>query len=248
MKNIAHYIDATYLKTAKENKQTKEQNLKEVIDFVNIVLPLGVKCIMIRPSYVKDIKNKIIVEKYKTNVGTVIDFPLGESEVAKKIKKAQKAINNGADELDFVVNYNAFLKGNIALIKEEVSLCTKLVLQHKKTIKWIVETAALNDTQIIQICSIIKNTITSFCKESDFENIFIKSSTGYYKSSNYTPTGATYNNIIIMLENSAPLMVKASGGIKNLESAQHFINLGVKRIGTSAVYNILNHQNQEIDY
>ena len=85
-------------------------------------------------------------------------------------------------------------------------------------------------------------------KENTFANIYIKSSTGFYKTENNLPNGATIPTIKMMIENGFPLSIKASGGIKSYDEAIQMIQLGVKRIGTSAAKEIANHQVGENDY
>ena len=142
------------------------------------------------------------------------------------------------DELDFVINFEAFKLGNIDLVKQEVLQGTKFAVTHHKKIKWIIEIAALNGAQIIQLTSLIKNVVVANFTEKDFEHVFIKSSTGFYKTVEGSPNGATIAAILAMLENAFPIQVKASGGIKTKEEAIEMIKLGVKRIGTSAAKSI----------
>ena len=84
------------------------------------------------------------------------------------------------------------------------------------------------------------NVVISNFKEESFPNVFVKSSTGFYKTENGLPNGATIPTIIMMLENASPLPVKAAGGVRTYEEAIAMINLGVKRIGTSAAKTIAN--------
>ena len=74
------------------------------------------KVIMIRPAYVSLAKNKIVKANSKVTVGTVIDFPLGQNSLEYKLEEAQKAINDGVDDLDFVVNYEAYKEGKLDLV------------------------------------------------------------------------------------------------------------------------------------
>ena len=109
--------------------------------------------------------------------------------------------------------------------------------------KWIIETAALSNKEIIQITALIKNVVIKNFKETDYANVFLKSSTGFYKTTNNQPNGATPNAITLMLENATPLSVKASGGIKTLKEVLFYMQMGVKRIGTSAQNEII-HQSK----
>lgn len=241
MKNISDFIDATYLKTPKQAKLTVADNQKVVHDLLDEALLHKYKCVMIRPEYVSYAKQYLTAHKSKILVGTVIDFPKGEGVVADKLAQAQQAIENGADELDFVINYKAFKKGELGLVENQVKECTALGLSQNKTVKWIIETAALSNKQIIQLTALVKKVVLRHFKETDYAHVFIKSSTGFFKTRNNLPNGATPQAITLMIENAAPLPVKASGGIKNREDALFYLGLGVKRIGTSAQKTIVVH-------
>lgn len=166
----------------------------------------------------------------------------------EKLAEAEKAIHDGVDDLDFVCNYQAFKNGNSALVKEEVLKCTQFGLSHHKTVKWIIEVAALSNQEIIQLSALIKNVVMSNCKEDQYASVFVKSSTGFYKTENNKPNGATVSSIIVMLENSSPLPVKAAGGVRSYEEAVEMIQLGVKRIGTSSALAIITGQKVQSGY
>lgn len=232
--NIRQYLDSTYLKTATQAKVSEKENNVLVANFVQEAIDEQFKLVMIRPNKVALAKKLIVEQDAKVLVGTVIGFPEGTNTIEEKLSEAKKAIAAGADELDFVVNFEAFKNGEIDLVKCEIFKGTLFALQHFKTIKWIIEVAALSGAQIIQLTSLIKNVVAANCKEKDFENVFVKSSTGFYNTLDGSPNGATIPVIIAMLENAFPLPVKASGGIKTQEEALEMIKLGVKRIGTSS--------------
>ncbi len=232
--NIKQYLDSTYLKTAQQAGLSEKDNTKVVETFIQEAINEGFKLIMIRPDKVSLAHEMISKAKSDVLVGTVIDFPDGTSDFDVKLLEAETAIKNGVDELDYVINYRAFQKGEINLVKNEIIECTKLGLSNKKVVKFIIEVAALTDQQIIQISALIKNTIISNFKENDYQNVFVKSSTGFFKTENDLPNGATVHTIKMMLENSCPLPVKAAGGVRSIEEAVEMIKLGVKRIGTSS--------------
>lgn len=248
MINIKNFLDSTYLKTAEQVNVSEFENEKIVIDTINEAIDEGFKLIMIRPQYVSLAKKMIEKSKSGVTIGTVISFPEGTNSIAEKLDEAEIAIKNGADDLDFVINYKAFKNNEIDLVKTEVLQCTKLGIVNNKIVKWIIETAALNDTEIIKICTLIKNVVMSHFKEIDYQAIFIKSSTGFFKTENNLPNGATFESIIIMLENGSPLSIKASGGIKSYDEALAMIRLGVKRIGTSSAKAIANNTNELLEY
>lgn len=238
--NIKQYLDSTYLKTATQAGLTEKENATVVEGFIQEAIAEGFKLIMIRPDHVKTARKMIDAAGSKLLVGTVISFPEGTNSLEEKLAEAQKAIENGVDELDYVCNYEAFKKGDIDLVKEEVLQGTQLAFNHHKVAKWIIEVAALTDDQIIQISALIKNVVMAHFKEDCYHNVFVKSSTGFYVTENNLPNGATKHTVIMMLENASPLPVKAAGGVRTYEEAEEMIRLGVKRIGTSAAKTIAN--------
>jgi deoxyribose-phosphate aldolase len=246
--NIKKYLDSTYLKTPDQAGLDEEDNLKVLKGFVLEAIEERFKLIMIRPNMVSLARKMISDAGSDVQIGTVIDFPEGKSTVSLKLAEAKKAIEDGADDLDFVCNYEAFKNGNINLLSEEVLKCTQLGIENNKVVKWIIETAALKDRQIVQLTNLIKNVVITNFKEDDFSAVFVKSSTGFYKTENSVPNGATRAAIILMLENAAPLSVKAAGGVRTYEEAIEMLTLGVKRIGTSGAKAIARGEETNIGY
>jgi deoxyribose-phosphate aldolase len=234
MTNIKHYLDSTYLKTPEQAGLSEMENIKIVEYFVKEAIFEEFKLIMIRPNMVKLAKKMITDAHSKVTIGTVIGFHEGTNSITSKLDEAQKAIEDGADDLDFVCNYDAFKRGDIDLVKQEVLEGTKLGLSHHKIVKWIIEVAALNPDQIIQFSALIKNVVLSNFKEECYSSVFVKSSTGFYQTENGLPNGATIPSIIMMIENGSPLSIKAAGGVRTYNEALEMIRLGVKRIGTSS--------------
>lgn len=246
--DIKQFLDSTYLKTADQANLTEVENTAIVKSTIQEAIDEAFKLVMIRPEHIKMARNMIDQSNSNLVVGTVIDFPQGSSSLENKINEAEAAIKDGVDELDFVVNYEAFKKGDVHLVKEEVVSCTRLGLLNHKIVKFIIEVAALSDDQIIQISSLIKNTVIENFGESDYSKVFVKSSTGFYKTAEGQPNGATIPTIVLMLENAHPLPVKAAGGVRTLEEALEMIRLGVKRIGTSAAKTIAQGNSSEEGY
>lgn len=246
--DIKQFLDSTYLKTADQANLTEVENTAIVKNTIQEAIDEAFKLVMIRPEHIKMARNMIDQSNSNLVVGTVIDFPQGSSSLENKINEAEAAIKDGVDELDFVVNYEAFKKGDVHLVKEEVVSCTRLGLLNHKIVKFIIEVAALSDDQIIQISSLIKNTVIENFGESDYSKVFVKSSTGFYKTAEGQPNGATIPTIVLMLENAHPLPVKAAGGVRTLEEALEMIRLGVKRIGTSAAKTIAQGNSSEEGY
>lgn len=231
--DIRSYLDSTYLKTNQQANLSESENIAVAQSFIEEAIREKFKLIMIRPDRVVLAKKMIQESHSNLLIGTVIDFHKGESNIETKLAEARKAITDGADDLDFVCNYEAFKRGELDLVKEEIFLGTQLGLSHKKVVKWIIEVAALNTTQIMQLSALIKNVVIQKFKEEHFAAVFVKSSTGFYVTENNAPNGATIETIKIMLENASPLPVKAAGGVRNYADAVAMIQLGVQRIGTS---------------
>lgn len=246
--DIKQFLDSTYLKTADQANLRETENTKVVMHFIQEAIDEDFKLIMIRPEHVNAARKMISAANSNVLVGTVIDFPEGNAALDLKLAEAKEAIQNGADELDFVINYNAYINGEIDLIKKEIVACTQLGLLHKKVVKFIIEVGALSNDQIIKLSALIKNTIIANFRQDCYPNIFVKSSTGFYKTLKNTPNGATKETIILMLENASPLPVKAAGGVRNIEDALAMVRLGVKRIGTSAAKAIADGQQLNENY
>ena len=246
--NIKQYLDSTYLKTAAQANISEQENTEIVKNCIQEAIDNNFKLIMIRPDKVTLAKKMIDEAHSKVTIGTVIDFPLGNGTLEEKLAEAKEAIENGVDDLDFVVDFEAFKRGEVEIIKEQVLEGTKLGLSHHKIVKWLIEVAALDNHQIVQLSALIKNVVIANFDENDYEKVFVKSSTGFYKTPEGVPNGATVPTIKLMLENSCPLPVKAAGGVRTYEEAVEMIQLGVKRIGTSAAKAIANGEISNSDY
>lgn len=246
--NIKQYLDSTYLKTATQANLSEKENAQVVVNCIQEAIDYNFKLIMIRPDQVALAKKMIQEANSKVTIGTVIDFPLGNGTMEEKLEEAKQAIKNGADDLDYVVDYEAFKRGEIDTVKEQVIQGTKLGLMHNKIVKWIIEVAALDNHQIVQLSALIKNVVIANFTEKEYDKVFVKSSTGFYKTPEGVPNGATVPTIKLMLENSFPLPVKAAGGVRTYEEAVEMIQLGVKRIGTSAAKAIASGEISNSDY
>ncbi|MDD3003367.1 deoxyribose-phosphate aldolase [Flavobacterium sp.] len=246
--DIKNYLDSTYLKTLEQSGLSKSEHLKTVTSYIQEAIDHNFKLIMIRPDQVRLAKEMIVKAGSKVTIGTVISFPEGTHSLEEKLAEAQEAIDNGADDLDFVCNYQAFINDDLETVKQEIIQGTQLGLQNNKIVKWIIEVAALNEKQIIQYCALIKKLVVSNFKEDSYHNVFIKSSTGFYVTQNNLPNGATIPSIIMMLENGSPLSIKAAGGVRTYEEAVEMIKIGVKRIGTSSALAIASGQESDSNY
>jgi len=232
--DIRQYLDSTYLKTAQQAGLSETDNLVVAQNVIAEAIREKFKLVMVRPEVVKLAKQMITDVGSKVTVGTVIDFPSGRGTLEDKLSEAQQAVEDGSDDLDFVLDYEGFKSGKVADVKKQVQECTRLGLENNKVVKWIIEVAALNDHEIVQLSALVKNVVLTHFTEKDYPNVFVKSSTGFYKAEEGKPNGATMAAIKLMLENAFPLPVKAAGGIRTAEEAREMISLGVLRIGTSS--------------
>ncbi|MBE6150142.1 MAG: deoxyribose-phosphate aldolase [Firmicutes bacterium] len=177
--------------------------------------------VCVNPSYVATAKE--LLKNSTVLVATVIGFPLGASTLATKEYEAIDAINNGADEIDMVINIGAVKNKDFEYVKQEITDIRDAI--DGKTLKVIIETCYLTEEEI--------KILTEICNET-FVN-FIKTSTGF------GTRGASLKDIeIINKYKNEILEIKASGGIKTIEDAEKFIDMGVTRIGTSNGVEIMN--------
>jgi deoxyribose-phosphate aldolase len=236
--NINQYLDSTYLKTAEQANISEEETKQKVIELVNEAIENNFKLAMIRPKFIAMAKEMVSKANSNLVIGTVIGFHEGTYSTVSKLEEAQKAIIDNVDELDFVVNYEAFKEGKINLIKAEVFKGTKLALDANKIVKWIIEIAALTNEEIIALTQLIRAVVLENFGAENAAKVFVKSSTGFYKTQDGQPNGATFEAMELIVENAKPLSAKAAGGVRNFEDAVKMVNLGVTRIGTSSAKEI----------
>lgn len=237
--DLAQYLDSTYLKTPQQSGLSEEETKNAVYALTEEAIENSLYAVMIRPEYVKEIKEFLKSKHSDVKVGTVIGFHEGTASVEEKLHEAEKAVEHGADDLDFVINYEAYKRGEVDYVKHEFLRGSSLAIENGKTVKWIIETAALTDEQIVDITkNIAKWAAVNFSLEEQ-KRIFVKSSTGFFKTEEGKPNGATPEVIKLMKANSGNLPVKAAGGVRSTAEAEAMIALGVTRIGTSSAAAIL---------
>ena len=236
---LGDYLDSTYLKTPKQSGFSDSETLEQVHKLTNEAIELGLFAVMVRPDYVRSLRMMIDENGSQVKLGTVIDFPEGNGGINAKISESQKAIADGADELDFVVDYRAFKNGNLERVAEEIEVCSLTGLKNGKIVKWIIETAALTDQEIVELTQFIREIIEIKLKNYPADHVFVKSSTGFFQTPDGEPNGANEHVIKLMKENAGSLSIKASGGVRTKEEAEKMIALGVKRIGTSSAKQIV---------
>ena len=185
----------------------------------------GTASVCIPPCYVAEAK-KYVGDKLK--ICTVIGFPNGYSTRDAKVAEAKDALNNGADEIDTVINVG-FLKDRryddiLAELKALKAVCGDKIL------KVIIETCLLTEDEIIKMCEIVSASGADY----------IKTSTGF------STAGATFRDIEIMRKYcDKRVKIKAAGGISSIEDAEKFIELGADRIGTSRIVKIVKSKEQK---
>lgn len=210
---LSKYIDHTNLKV---NAQKSD-----ILRLCNEAIEYDFAAVCVHPYYVRCCKEILVDTKIK--VCTVIGFPLGQNTTDTKIFETKEAINNGADEIDMVINIAALKDQKYDYIKNEINEILKVC--NGKLLKVIIETCYLNNDEIIKMTEICNETSTNF----------IKTSTGF------GTRGASIEDIMIINKSkNKNLEIKASGGIKTIDDTLNYINLGVSRIGTSSGVEILN--------
>ena len=232
--NIANYLDSTYLKTAAEAGISELETKEVVVAAIHEAIQSKFACIMIRPEFVAMAKELIEANKSKLKVGTVVDFPFGNSSTEQKIIESKSAIENGAYDIDYVCDYNAFKRGSFKKFDNDILEGTKLGVENKKIVKWIIETGALSRDEIREISRRI-NKIAQANFPQYTSKIFIKTSTGYYGG-----YGATVKDVKTIKSVAGNLKIKASGGVSSLKDCLEMIKVGASRIGTSKAQIIYN--------
>ena len=205
--NYSNYIDHTLLKADATEKDIKKlcKEAKEHEFF----------SVCVNPCFVKYAKRNLKGSVVK--VCTVIGFPLGANGIKVKLFEAKRAIADGADEIDVVMNIGKFKEKKYKYVEKELSkivaLCNKKVL-----VKVIIETCYLSREEILKACHLVYECGVDY----------VKTSTGFGTS------GAQLDDVKAMKEICKDkLKIKASGGIKTLEQLEQFILAGAERIGTS---------------
>ena len=174
--------------------------------------------VCIPAAYVRQAKDYV---GDKLAICTVIGFPNGYATTAAKCFMASDAVENGADEVDMVINIGWAKDGKWSDITEEIAAIKEAC--NGKLLKVIIETCLLTDEEKIALCKCV----------SDSGADYIKTSTGFSKA------GATFHDVELFAKHIAPhVKIKAAGGISSIEDAEEFIRLGADRLGTSRIVKI----------
>ena len=171
--------------------------------------------VCVNGCYVADAKH--LLQGTDVKVAAVVGFPLGAMTTASKVFEAKEAIENGASEIDMVINVAKLKDGEFDYVENEIRLIKEAIGDN--VLKVIIETCYLTDEEKVKACEL------SLVAKADF----VKTSTGFGTG------GATYEDVKLMksvVGNNAK--VKASGGVRDKETAQKYVDLGAERLGTSS--------------
>ena len=206
--DIAKYIDYTLLK-ATATPADIEKLCKEALEY-------GFYSVCVNSGYVPLAAEQLKGSKVK--VCTVVGFPLGAMSTQAKLYETSVALSQGAQEIDMVLNVGLFLSGNVAKVLDEIALLKQET--GDQVLKVIIETCYLNDEQ--------KRLASQVCVDAGAD--FVKTSTGFGTG------GATLADVQLIKEVVGDrAKIKASGGIRDKQTALQYISLGVNRIGASAI-------------
>lgn len=199
------------------NQTAVWEDIKKICDEA---IKYNVASACIPPCYVEQAK-RYVGDKLK--ICTVIGFPNGYNTTDVKVYETKKAIKDGADEIDMVINIGYLKDKKYDYIENEIKEIKKACENH--ILKVIIETCLLTEEEKIKMCRIVKESGADF----------IKTSTGF------SSMGATFEDIKLFKENliGSNVKIKAAGGIKSFEDAQEFVNLGADRLGTSRLIKLM---------
>lgn len=221
-KDLVKYIDHTQLKP-----DTTEEKINSIIHEAK---QYEFASVCVNPYWVKHCFNEL--RNTNVKVCTVIGFPLGATTTATKVFETKDAIKNGATEIDMVINVGALKSNNDLLVEEDIKEVISAASGHALT-KVIIETSLLSEDEKVRACKLAKAAGADF----------VKTSTGF------SGGGATIEDVKLMRETVGPSMgVKASGGVRDLETTEAMIDAGATRIGASAGIEILARQESSSDY
>jgi deoxyribose-phosphate aldolase len=178
--------------------------------------------VCINPAHVKLAAQ--LLQNSEVKVCTVVGFPLGATSTEAKVFETQQALDDGATEIDMVINIGALKSGDDALVKRDIAAVVETGHRRGALCKVIIEAALLTDEEKIRACELAKQAGADF----------VKTSTGFSSG------GATIEDVTLMRRTVGPKVgVKASGGIRTLAEARDMISAGATRLGVSAGVKII---------
>ncbi len=207
--SIAGYIDHTVLKPT--------TLLTDIVKLCDEARQFQFAAVCVPPHYVQAARE--YTQDSPVATATVIGFPFGYSSIGAKVEEIKKALAEGVDELDIVINLCALKSGDWDYLSAEITACLQPIRLHRKIVKIIIESGILTDEEIIGCCNLYARHKVDF----------MKTSTGYAEH------GASVHAVQLMRANLPPeIQIKASGGIRTFAFAKELIEAGATRIGASA--------------
>ena len=206
------YIDHTILKATASSADVQKL-CTEAIEY-------EFYSVCVNGCYVADAKH--LLQGTDVKVAAVVGFPLGAMTTAAKVFEAKEAVENGASEIDMVINVAKLKDGEFEFVENEIRQIKEVIGDN--VLKVIIETCYLTDEEKVKACEL------SLAAKADF----VKTSTGFGTD------GATYDDVKLMKSVVGDnAKVKASGGVRDKETAQKYIDLGAERLGTSSGIDIV---------
>ena len=213
---------AEIAKTIDHSLLRPELDLDTVADGVRLAVRYDVASATVKPADVALAAG--IVAGSDVLVSTVVGFPHGSSTPATKAFEAERALDDGAHELDMVLNIARLRSGRDDEVREEIRTIVELALRRGAIVKVILENAYLTDEQKVLGCRLAEQAGAHF----------VKTSTGY------APTGATIEDLQLMRASVSPhIQVKAAGGVRTLDALLDVLSVGVTRVGATTTETML---------
>lgn len=206
---IAAFFDHTILKP--------DTTTEDIVAVCTEAKKHGFAAVCIPPYYVSEAKRSL--RRSKVKLATVIGFPLGYSATMAKVEEIKRAIDEGADEFDAVINIPAVKTANWSFVRNEVDRLVAACRMRAKPIKLIIETGLLNEEEIRKVCEICNEVMPDY----------VKTSTGF------NGPGATVETVQLLRSLlDEKIKIKASGGIRTANDARALLEAGADRLGASA--------------
>ena len=206
--SINQFIDHTLLKNT--------ATIAEIEKLCSEAVQYQFAAVCVPPYYVND--SRQILDGSKVKIATVIGFPFGYNHYSIKVAEAIQALNDGANELDMVMNLAAFKSNDMAYLENEITEVLRPAKEQNALVKVIIESGILSNEEVIKCCALYKH----------FPVDFLKTSTGYAEK------GASVEAVEIMRRHlPSNIQIKASGGIRTYDFAQQLIDAGATRLGCS---------------
>ncbi|MDY5435720.1 deoxyribose-phosphate aldolase [Peptostreptococcus porci] len=217
---ILSHIDHTLLKAY--------STWEDIVKLCDEAVEFKTASVCIPQAYIKRVH-----ERYNTkiNICTVVGFPLGYNSTESKLLEVKNALEDGANEIDMVINISDVKNGDYKKVESEI--CELKKACGDKVLKVIIETCYLTEEEKIELCKAITSA------KADY----IKTSTGFGTG------GATMEDILLFKNHIGPeVKIKAAGGVKSIDDLEAFIDAGCSRIGTSSAVSMLKGEKNDLGY